>query len=170
MPLVLLLVSIFKQELAVKFSAIKNFVPMTQPFILSPRYRLDDDSPWLEGIDPSRHYWIAINGDPDIQVAIPGLTVSSLKEWKQSIRRFRSLQPGARMEVVRIANTLTIECISANCYAIATEIDGAVVWHLFDQEALESLLMTAHPDWLCAPRDIELGRQRLARSWEQVAA
>jgi len=143
---------------------------MTQPFILSPRYRLDDDSPWLEGIDPSRHYWIAVNGDPDIQVAIPGLTVSSLKEWKQIVWRFRSLQGGDRMELRRIANTSTIQCISANCYAIATKIDGASVWHLFDQEALESLLMTAHPDWLCAPRDIELGRQLLARSWEQVAA
>jgi len=149
---------------------VQLIIPMTQPFILSPRYRLDDDSPWLEGIDPSRHYWIAVNGDPDIQVAIPGLTVSSLKEWKQILWRFRTLQSGDRMELRRIANTLIIQCISANCYAIATQIDGASVWHLFDQEALESLLMTAHPDWLCAPSDIELGRQVLARSWEQVAA
>lgn len=143
---------------------------MTQPFILAPRYRLDDESPWLEGIDPSRHYWIAVNGNPEIKVVIPGLTVSSLLEWKQTLRKFRSLQPGGRLELVRIASCCTIHCISTNCYAIATEVAGAPVWHLFDQETLDSLLMTAHPDWQCAPKDIDLGRQLLARSWQQVAA
>ncbi|MBD0343768.1 MAG: hypothetical protein ICV63_02800 [Coleofasciculus sp. Co-bin14] len=142
---------------------------MTQPFILSPRYRLDDESPWLEGIDPARHYWIAVNGNADVKVAIPGLSVSSLKEWKQAIRQFRSLQPGEQMELVRIASSCTIHCISFNCYAIATEVVGAAVWHLFDQETLDSLLMTAHPDWQCAPKDIDLGRQLLARSLEKVS-
>ncbi len=142
---------------------------MTQPFILSPRYRLDDESPWLEGIDPARHYWIAVNGNADVKVAIPGLSVSSLKEWKQAIRQFRSLQPGEQMELVRIASSCTIHCISFNCYAIATEVAGAAVWHLFDQETLDSLLMSAHPDWQCAPKDIDLGRQLLVRSLEKVS-
>jgi len=30
--------------------------------------------------------------------------------------------------------------------------------------------MTAHPDWQCAPKDIELGRRLLLRSFEQMAA
>jgi hypothetical protein len=142
---------------------------MTQIFILSPRYRLDDESPWLEGIDPSRHYWIAVNGDARVKVAIPGLTVSSMEEWKQNIRKFRSLKAGDRMELVRIASRCTIHCISDNCYAIATDIADAPVWHLFDKETLDSLLMTSHPDWQCAPKDIDLGRQLLARALEQVA-
>ena len=142
---------------------------MTQSFTLSPRYRLDDESPWLEGIDPARHYWIAVNNDTAVKVAIPGLTVSSLREWKQSIRQFRSLQPGEQMELVRIATSSTIHCISSNCYAIEAEVAGALVWHLFDQETLDSLLMTAHPDWQCAPSDIDLGRQILARSLEKVS-
>lgn len=142
---------------------------MTQPFALSPRYRLDDESPWLEGIDPARHYWIAVNGDAGITVAIPGLVVSSLKEWKQAIRQFRSLQPGEQMELARIAGSCTIHCISSNCYALEAEVAGVPVLHLFDQETLDSLLMTSHPDWQCAPKDIELGRELLARSWQQVA-
>jgi hypothetical protein len=143
---------------------------MTQPFILSPRYRLDDESPWLEGIDPSRQYWISVNSNPGIKVAIPGLSVSSRQEWKQSIRQFRSLQAGEQMELVRIANRCTIHCISDNCYAIEADVAGAPVWHLFDQETLDSLLMTSHPDWQCAPKDIDLGRQLLTRSLQQVTA
>lgn len=142
---------------------------MTQLLTLSPRYRLDDESPWLEGIDPARHYWIAVNSDAAVKVAIPGLTVSSLQQWKQSVRQFRSLQPGEQMELVRIATSCTIYCISSNCYAIEAEVSGALIWHLFDQETIESLLMTAHPDWQCAPKDIDLGRQILARSFEQVS-
>lgn len=142
---------------------------MTQIFVLSPRYRLDDESSWLEGIDPARHYWIAVNGDTNLKVAIPGLTVSSLREWKQHIRRFRSLQAGEQMQLVRIATHCTIHCISENCYAIEGEMAGAPVWHLFDQETLDSLLMTSHPDWQCAPKDIDLGRQLLARSLQQAA-
>lgn len=143
---------------------------MTQPFIFSPRYRLDDESPWLKGIDPSRHYWIAVNGDLEITIPIPGLIVSSLRQWQHTILQFRSLQPGETMKLVRIASRCSIHCIGANCYAIATEVSGAPVWHLFDEETLDSLLMTAHPDWQCAPQDIDLGRQLLMRSWEQVAA
>jgi len=141
---------------------------MTQAFTLAPRYRLDDESPWLEGIDPGRNYWIAVNGDANIKLAIPGLTVSSLMEWKQNIRKFRALQPGERMDIVRAAQSCTIYCISSNCYAIEAEVAGSPIWHLFDQESLDSLLMTSHPDWQCAAKDIDLGRQLLARSWQQV--
>ncbi|MEC4895967.1 MAG: hypothetical protein SAL07_23365 [Oscillatoria sp. PMC 1051.18] len=142
---------------------------MTQPFILSPRYRLDDRSPWLEAIDPSRNYWIAVNGDRDLQVAIPGLTVSSLSEWKQTIRQFRSLQPAKKMQIERIANKMIIHCISSNCYAIEAEVATAKVWHLFDRETLESLLMTAHPDWQPSPKDLDFGREMLADSFAQPA-
>ncbi|HEY9653372.1 MAG TPA: hypothetical protein V6C95_22115 [Coleofasciculaceae cyanobacterium] len=142
---------------------------MTQPFILSPRYRLDDESAWLVGIDPARYYWIAVNGDAMMRVAIPGLTVSSLGEWKQTIKQVRSLHAGESMKLVRIASHCTIHCISSNCYAIEAEIAGAAVWHLFDQETLDSLLMTSHPDWQCSPKDVDLGRQMLARSFEQIA-
>nr|WP_155750210.1 hypothetical protein [Scytonema sp. UIC 10036] len=144
--------------------------PIEPPFCLSPRYRLDDELPWLEGIDPSRHYWIAVNGDKSLTVAIPGLTVSSINELKQFLREFRALQPEERMVLTRLASACTIYCISSNCYAIEGEINGAVVWHLFDQETLESLLRTAHPDWQCASKDIELGRNLLMRSFQQTAA
>ncbi|WP_414544160.1 hypothetical protein [Nostoc sp. CCY0012] len=139
-------------------------------FCLSPRYRLDDESPWLEGIDPSRHYWVAVNGDKNLTVAIPGLVVSSMSELKQNIRQFRALQPGEKMTVARIASACTIHCISSNCYAIEDQINDAQVWHLFDQETLDSLLMTAHPDWQCAPSDMELGRRLLLRSLQETTA
>ncbi|WP_017319426.1 hypothetical protein [Mastigocladopsis repens] len=142
---------------------------MEASICLSPRYRLDDELPWLEGIDPSRHYWIAVNGDKNLTVAIPGLTVSSISELKQTIRKFRSLQPGEQMILARVASTCTIQCVSPNCYAVEAQINGFPVWHLFDQETLESLLRTAHPDWQCAPKDIELGRKLLMRSFQQAA-
>ncbi|MDH6060908.1 hypothetical protein NWP17_10725 [Chrysosporum bergii ANA360D] len=137
-------------------------------FCLSPRYRLDDQSPWLGGIDPTRHYWIAINGDKNLTIAIPGLMVSSIGELKQTIRQFRSLQPGEQMTVNRIVTSCTIHCVSPNCYAVEHQINEALTWHLFDQETLDSLLMTAHPQWQCAPSDIDLGRKLLLRSWEQT--
>jgi hypothetical protein len=143
---------------------------MEAPFCLSPRYRLDDESPWLEGIDPSRHYWIAVNGDQKLTVAIPGLIVSSKSELKQFICQFRSLQPQQQMTLARVASACTIYCISSNCYAVETEINGALVWHLFDLETLDSLLMTAHPEWVCSPSDIELGRKLLMRSFEEAPA
>ncbi len=139
-------------------------------FPLVPRYRLDDDHPWLEGIDPSRHYWLMVNGDTSQVVAIPGLTVASAEEFKAAILQFRALQPGEEMQIQRAADRCTLICISQNCYAIATDVDGAPVWHLFDQESLESLLRTSHPDWRCAPRDVELGRRLLTRSWAAIAA
>ncbi|MBE9051077.1 hypothetical protein IQ243_11740 [Nostocales cyanobacterium LEGE 11386] len=139
-------------------------------FCLSPRYRLDDESPWLEGIDPSRHYWIAVNGDRNITVAVPGLVVDSMSELKQAIRQFRSLQPGEQMTLNRIARACIIHCVSSNCYAVADQINDAPVWHLFDQETLDSLLMTAHPEWQCAPSDIELGRRLLLRSLQEPSA
>lgn len=137
---------------------------MEASFCLSPRYRLDDESPWLEGIDPSRHYWIKVNGDNNLTVALPGLMVSSMSELKQAIRQFRFLQPGEKMTLERIASSCTLYCVGVNCYAIESTINNAPVWHLFDQESLDSLLMTAHPDWQCAPSDIELGRKMLLRS------
>lgn len=136
---------------------------------LSPRYRLDDDLVWLEGIDPSRHYWIQVNSDSKVIVSIPGLCVDSIEEFKTTIRAFRALQPGDQMRLMRAAETSEICCISENCYAIAGQIDGAQVWHLFDRETLESLLMTAHPDWQCSPKDLDLGRRMLMKSWQQAA-
>ncbi len=136
-------------------------------FCLSPRYRLDDESRWLEGIDPSRHYWIAVNGEKKVTLALPGLIVSSMEEFKQVIRKFRSLQPGEILNLARISSRCLIRCISNNCYTIEAEVNHASVCHLFDQETLESLLMTAHPDWQCAPSDIDLGRKLLLRSLAQ---
>ncbi len=141
---------------------------MKASFCFSPRYRLDDESAWLKGIDPSRHYWIEVNGDSNLRVAIPGLLISSMNEMKQAMKQFRSLQPGEQMILERVASNCKIYCISSNCYAIATEILDAPVWHLFDRETLDSLLMTAHPDWQCAPSDIELGRKLLLRSLQQA--
>jgi hypothetical protein len=143
---------------------------MTQQFILAPRYRLDDEFSWLEGIDPSRHYWISVNSDSRLQVSIPGLIVSSIEELREVISRFRSLQPQESMTVDRIAGSgFTLHCISSNCYAIEDEVAGFLTWHLFDKESIESLLMTSHPDWLPSPKDIELGRKRLALAFEQPA-
>ena len=137
---------------------------------LAPRYRLDDESPWLEGIDPSRHYWLRINGENRKTVAIPGLVMESLEQFVESILSFRRLQPGEKLILTRAAATCMIHCVSQNCYAIASEINGAPIWHLFDQETLESLLMTGHPDWQCAPKDLELGRRMLMAAWEQPVA
>jgi hypothetical protein len=137
---------------------------------LSPRYRLDDESPWLVGIDPSRHYWIQVNGNSNLTIVIPGLLISSMDEMKRVMKQFRSLQPGEQMILERVANTCKIFCVSSNCYAIETEINHAQVWHLFDEETLDSLLMSAHPDWQCAADDIELGRKLLIRSLQQATA
>ncbi|WP_427156775.1 hypothetical protein ACQFX9_15295 [Aliinostoc sp. HNIBRCY26] len=137
---------------------------MAALFCLSPRYRLDDELPWLEGIDPSRHYWLAVNGNKNLTVALPGLVAASVGELKQIMSQFRALQPGEKMNFTRAAASCTIHCVGMNCYALAAEVNGSPVWHLFDQETLDSLLMTAHPDWQCAPSDVELGRKLLMRS------
>lgn len=134
-------------------------------FPLAPRYRLDDDSVWLEGIDPSRNYWIRVNGDAAAIAVLPGLAVPSIDNFKTMMRQFRALESGDRMSIQRAADICYIHCISQNCYAIEVEEHGAPVWHLFDQETLDSLLMTSHPDWQCAPKDMELGRRLLMRSW-----
>lgn len=139
-------------------------------FPLAPRYRLDDELPWLEGVDPSRHYWLKVNGDEALTIVIPGLAVASIEAFKTEVLRFRALQPGEEMEIRRAANHCSVICVSQNCYAIATEIAGAPVWHLFDQESLESLLRTGHPDWKCSAKDMELGRRRLMQSWSVSAA
>ncbi|HEY9618698.1 MAG TPA: hypothetical protein V6C64_17785 [Microcoleaceae cyanobacterium] len=145
---------------------------MNQSFSLSlaPRYRLDDELPWLEGIDPSRHYWIAVNSDLSQMVAIPGLAAASFTQFRATILNFRAMQPGDQITIMRPAAQCTIHCIRQNCFAIAAEINHAPVWHLFDQETLESLLMTSHPDWQCSPQDVDLGRRMLMRSWQQTAA
>lgn len=138
---------------------------MQSLFPLAPRYRLDDDSVWLEGIDPSRNYWIRVNGSSDAIAVVPGLAAASIDTFKAMMRQFRALEPGDRMSIQRTASTCQIHCISQNCYAIEVAENGAPVWHLFDQETLDSLLMTSHPDWQCAPKDMELGRRLLMRSW-----
>jgi hypothetical protein len=133
----------------------------------SPCYRINDELPWLEGIDPSRHYWIAVNGDNQHIATIPGLIIiSSLDELRETMRRFRTLQPGEQMILERAASITKIYCIASNCYAVEAYIDGAAVLHLFDCEALDSLLMTAHPDWQSSAKDIELGRKVLSRSFQ----
>jgi hypothetical protein len=136
---------------------------MLDTLVLSPRYLLDDCD-WLEGIDPSRHYWLQINGDPRNSVQIPGLVVSGIEELRETLGQFRALQSSESLKIERIAQTLTIHCIGSNCYAIEGAIDGAEVWHLFDRESIESLLMSAHPDWIPSEKDIELGRRMLLRS------
>jgi hypothetical protein len=73
------------------------------------------------------------------------------------------------MTLARVASGCIIHCVSPNCYAVEAQINNAWVWHLFDQETLDSLLMTAHPNWQCAPKHIELGRKLLMRSFEQAA-
>jgi hypothetical protein len=135
---------------------------------LSPRYRINDELPWLEGIDPSRHYWIAVNGDNRYIVKIPGLIIiSSLDELRETMRQFRTLKPEEQMTLERAASITKIHCITPNCYAVEAYIANAAVLHLFDYEALDSLLMTAHPDWQSSAKDIELGRKVLCRSFQQ---
>lgn len=128
-------------------------------FPLAPRYRLDDEQPWLRGIDPSRRYWLWINGEQNCCTTVPGLSPSSFAEFKETVLRFRALEPGETLQLSRIVDAPEIHCISSNCYAIATRHQEAPIWHLFDRESLESLLMTAHPDWQCSPKDVALGRE-----------
>lgn len=142
---------------------------MNQLFPLAPRYRLDDENPWLKGIDPSRHYWIHVNGEQKLTAVLPGLIVSSANEFKQMILRWRALQPGQQMTIERAAGSCMIYCISENCYAIEDQNEPIKVWHIFDQETVESLLMTSHPDWKCSTKDVELGRELLARSLQLPA-
>ncbi|MGK7896211.1 MAG: hypothetical protein AB4372_22005 [Xenococcus sp. (in: cyanobacteria)] len=134
---------------------------------LAPRYRLDDDSSWLLAIDPVRRYWIATNGDENISTEISGLLTSDKQEFREVIIKFRGLTPGETLNLPTYGELTQIYCVATNCYAIVGEVSGAEVWHLFDREKLESLLMTAHPDWLPNPKDIERSRRLLSKSWEK---
>ncbi|MDR7898776.1 hypothetical protein RHJ63_10695 [Thermosynechococcus sp. JY1334] len=137
---------------------------------LAPRYRLDDVDPWLLGIDPSRHYWLQVNGDPQQRVAIPGVCVQSISELREIMDAVRSLLPGQQLQIQRAATCLEIHCVAENLLAIAHHVDGAPVWHLFDRETLESLVISAHPHWQCRPEDVELGRQQLWQSFQLPVA
>ncbi len=134
---------------------------------LAPRYRLDDDSSWLIAIDPVRRYWISINGDKNISTEIAGLLTSDKQEFRDVIIKFRDLTPGETLNLPTYGELTQIYCVAANCYAIVGEVSGAEVWHLFDRETLESLLMTAHADWVPNPKDIERSRRLLSKSWEE---
>jgi hypothetical protein len=137
---------------------------------LTPRYRLDDESPWLRGIDPLRRYWICVNGDQSELRLLPGLASQSKEAFRQSILSFRELGIGQELTLpTGFGGRLTLYCVAENCYAIADDSTGAEVWHLFDRESLESLLLTAHPDWQCAPEHLNLGRSLLTLAWGQPA-
>ena len=135
---------------------------------LAPRYTLDDESPWLVGIDPVRRYWVKVNGAGDCAIAIPGLSTVSFEILKEAIRSFRTLTVGATLTLpTYTTERLTIHRLANNLYAIPYPIHGASAWHLFDRETVESFLLTAHPDWQCAPQDIALGRDAVMQSWKQ---
>ncbi len=136
---------------------------MYPEFTIIPRYQLDDSIPWLEGVDPVGNYWLSVNGDRAVQVTLEGVKADSFEEFKEVIRQFRNLKSGESMSL----GTGEIICINDNCYAYASEVNEAPVWHLFDQESLDSLLMTAHPDWQCSNKDVELGRHQLEAAWKQ---
>ncbi|HIK46355.1 MAG TPA: hypothetical protein IGR64_15965 [Leptolyngbyaceae cyanobacterium M65_K2018_010] len=138
---------------------------------LAPRYRLDDESAWLQGVDPLRRYWIFVNGDGETLRSLPGLSPSNFETFRQAIRSFRAMTIGETLTLpAELGQELTIICVAENCYALADPSRVAPVWHLFDREALESLLMTAHPDWQCAPHHLELGRSLLTLAWGQPVA
>ncbi|MBD1872729.1 hypothetical protein H6F75_04485 [Nodosilinea sp. FACHB-131] len=134
----------------------------------APRYCLDDESPWLRGIDPLRRYWICVNGDSRSLRVMSGLAAQSEEAFQQAIHSFRSLAIGQELNLpAGMSDRLTIHCVAQNCYAISDCSTGAEVWHLFDTESLESLLLTAHPDWQCAPQHLNLGRSLLTAAWGQ---
>ena len=144
---------------------------MSDSFPLSPRYRLDDGDSWLVGIDPLRRYWLAANGNEATPVVIPGLSANSFEAFRDSVLAFRSLRSGDTVQLpTAIGVSLTIRCVSRNCFLVDGDVNGFAASHLFDQESLESLLMTAHPAWQCAPHHEELGRQMLSLSWDKPAA
>lgn len=138
-------------------------------FTVIPRYQLDDQIPWLEGIDPLKNYWIAVNGDRDQIVSLPGLTAASFDAFRQFMRRFRALKAGDSISLGNNDDSGKIICVSANCYAYENTVNGAPAWHLFDEESLDSLLMSAHPDWQCSQKDLLLGRTQLEASWQTTA-
>lgn len=144
---------------------------MSSELPLAPRYTLDDESPWLVGIDPVRRYWIRANGAEDMRIAIPGLSTVSFETLKEAMKSFRTLPVGATLTLPTFTTELlTIHCLANNLYAVPYPINNALVWHLFDRETIEAFLLTAHPDWQCAPQDIALGRDTIFQSWGQPSA
>ncbi|NER82183.1 MAG: hypothetical protein F6K42_22005 [Leptolyngbya sp. SIO1D8] len=140
-------------------------------FPLVSRYRLDDEDTWLVGIDPLRRYWLSVNGDKTLPLVVPGLNASCREDFREAILAFREMRPSDSIQLpTAVGMPLTVKCISRNCFLIEANVNGCPASHLFDQESLESLLMTAHPDWRCAPHHKELGRQMLILSWEKPAA
>ena len=138
---------------------------------LAPRYRLDDEQPWLVGIDPIRRYWLAVNGNDAVTLAIPGLVVSSVSELRDIILTFRGMTPGEQLKLPTFGeDALVIHCVGDNCFAVEGVVQSAPTSHLFDQETLESLLRTAHPDWQCAPAHLDLGKRFLSLAWQEPAA
>lgn len=148
-----------------------SVMPMSLALSLAPRYRLDDSQPWLIGIDPIHRYWIQVNGVKDLQTVISGLSIDDKAAFTDTILRFRRMKDG---EIIALptatSEALVIRRIGPNLFAVGTAIEGAAVEHLFDREALESLLMTAHPDWRCAPEHVQLAKKLLTGSWRQPIA
>lgn len=153
-------------------NACREFLAIMQSrFSLAPRYHLDDDLNWLVGIDPLRRYWIRVNGEDGLTVAIPGLLGEDFDAFRDAILQVRRLASGDTVSLpTGSSQQLTVRCIAPNCYGVAGTVAGAAVTHLFDQESLESLLMTAHPDWKCAPEHVTLGRRVLMQAWAQPTA
>lgn len=144
---------------------------MSDRFPLLPRYRLDDEKAWLVGIDPLRRYWLLVNGDEATPIVLPGLSTHNFDVFREAILGFRSMSAGDQLKLPTAVGTqLVVKCVSKNCFVIDGEVNGNPATHVFDQESLESLLMTAHPDWQCAPHHRELGRRMLSLSWEKPAA
>ena len=138
---------------------------------LSPRYCLDDVSPWLVGIDPVRRYWIWVNGDSSQTMVVPGLSIASLDEFTGAILNFRSLEIGETLALPTFTTKpLVVQYLADNLYAISHAVEGASTWHLFDRETVESFLLSAHPDWKSSPQGIDLGRDLLLQSWQQPSA
>lgn len=103
-------------------------------------------------------------------LVLSGLSTQSSEAFNQAIRSFRTLAIGQELTLpAGLSDRLTIHCVANNCYAIADRSTGAEVWHLFDAESLEALLLTAHPDWQCAAEHLNLGRSLLTAAWGQVA-
>ena len=144
---------------------------MPSALSFAPRYTLDDESPWLMGIDPIRRYWINVNGEKSMAITIPGLLTPSLEVLQEAIRSFRSLPAGATLTLPTFTDErLTIHHPVENIYAVPYSIEGRNAWHIFDRETVESFLLTAHPDWQCAPQDLTLGRNLITQAWEHSAA
>ena len=144
---------------------------MLQPFSLIPRYRLDDESTWLIGIDPLRHYWLSVNGDETMPTLVPGLSTDHFAAFRQAILAFRDMRLGDSIQLpTAMHSPLVITCVSQNCFSVQGDVNGFPASHLFDQESLEALLMTAHPDWRCADHHADLGRKLLSLSWQQPTA